>query len=239
MIPILENPRNPFSLPRGAGSEDDLRVRVSAAFVLSAAVLSLSAILLPREWSETRTRTRVSTVTILPYLDLIPLVNADGGGYGSPPGPPDLPALRSYANAVPVKEPLPDTSRSVPAAGTGGDGTEGGMGFGIGSGPGTGSGFGSGPGIGMDVQPVPVWEVFPEYPEAARKRKARGRIELEVRVNDRGQVDSVAVTHNETGDPALEAAAVRAARESRYLPVEINGRTVACRFRRSYRFEGD
>ncbi len=239
MIQILKNPPNPFSAPRGAGSADDFRVHVTIAFVISAAVMSLSAVLLPREWSDTRPRARLSPVTVLPYLDLIPLVNADGGGYGSSTGPPDLSSLQSYANAVPVKEPPPDTSRSVPAAGDGGDGTGGGMGFGIGSGSGTGSGFGSGPGIGIDVQPVPVWEVFPEYPERERKQKARGLIELEVRVDDRGHVDSVRVARNETGNPALEASAVRAARESRYLPVEINGRPVACWFRRSYRFEGD
>ncbi len=238
MIPILKNPPNPFSVPRGAGSENAFRLHVTVAFVISAVVLSLSAMLLPREWSENRTRTQLSTVTILPYLDLIPLINADGGGYGSSTGAPNPAALQSYANAVPVKAP-PDTSRPVPAAGQGGDGTEGGMGFGIGSGPGTGSGFGSGDGIGLDVQPVPVWEVFPEYPEAERRQKARGSIELEVRVNDRGHVDSVRVSRNETGNPALEASAVRAARESRYLPVEINGRPVACWFRRSYRFEGD
>ncbi|MBN2202298.1 energy transducer TonB [bacterium] len=216
-----------------------MRLRTVSAFALSAAILSLSAVLLPREWSDTRPQTRHVQVTVLPYLDLVPLVNADGGGYGSSTGPPDLPALRSYANAVPVKTPAPDTSRSVPLAGDGGDGTEGGMGFGIGSGSGTGSGFGSGEGIGMDVQPVPVWEVFPEYPERERKHKVRGLIELEVRVNDRGHVDSVRVARNETGNPALEASAVRAARESRYLPVEIDGRPVACWFRRSYRFEGD
>jgi TonB family protein len=241
MIPILKNPPNPFSVPRGAGSANSMRLRMAGAFALSAATLALTARLLPRDWSDSRPSNRISTVTIVPYLDLIPLVNADGGGYGSSVGAPDPAALRSYANAVPVKTPTPDTARTAPApaAGEGGDGREGGMGYGTGSGTGTGSGDGSGPGLGIDLQPVPVWEVIPEYPERERKRNVRGLIELEVRVDTRGRVDSVRVTRNGTGNPALAASAVRAAGESRYLPVEIDGRPVACWFRRSYSFEGD
>jgi TonB family protein len=241
MIPILRNPSNPFSVPRGAGSADALRLRMAAAFALSAAILSLAGRLLPRNWSDSRPSNRISTVTIVPYLDLVPLINADGGGYGSSAGAPDPAALRSYVNAVPVKEPSPDTARTtpLPAAGDGGDGMEGGSGYGTGSGTGTGSGAGSGPGLGIDLQPVPVWEVIPEYPERERKRNVRGLIELEVRVDTRGRVDSVRVSKNGTGNPALEASAVHAARESRYLPVEIDGRPIACWFRRSYWFEGN
>jgi TonB family protein len=241
MIPILKNPPNPFSVPRGAGSADALRLRMAEAFVLSALTLTLAACLLPRDWIGSRPSNRISTVTIVPYLDLIPLINADGGGYGSSAGMPDPAALKSYANAVPVKEPPPDTTRTAPAlsAADGGDGTEGGMGYGTGSGTGTGSGNGSGPGLGIDLQPVPVWEVIPEYPERERKRNVRGLIELEVRVDTRGRVDSIRVSENGTGNPALEASAIRAARESRYLPVEIDGRPVACWFRRSYWFEGN
>jgi TonB family protein len=232
---------NPFSVPRGAGNDREFRLRVSAAFVVSAAVLLLAAVLLPGDWTDSRASARNAPVTIVPYLDLIPLLNPEGGGRGSSTGAPDASVLRSYANAIPVKETPPDTARASLAAAVsdGGDGLEGGMGYGTGSGTGTGTGDGGGPGIGLDIQPVPVWEVIPEYPERERKRGIRGLIELEVRVDVQGRVDSVRVSKNETSNGALENAAVRAARQSRYLPVEINGRPVACWFRRSYSFEGN
>jgi TonB family protein len=241
MIPILRHPPNPFSVPRGAGSEGEVRLRISAAFAVSASVLLLAAILLPRDWSDTRPSTRSSPVTVLPYLDLIPLVNADGGGRGSSAGAPDPSSLRAFGNVVPVQSPPPDTARAAVSAAVtdGGNGLEGGMGYGTGSGTGAGTGDGGGPGIGLDIRPIPVWEVIPEYPERERKQGVRGLIELEVRVDAAGRVDSVRVAKNGTPNAALEKAAVRAARESRYLPVEINGKPVSCWFRRSYWFEGN
>jgi TonB family protein len=240
MIPILRHSDNPFSVPRGAGSEQEIRLRVCWAFAASGAALLLAAFLLPRDWKETRPSSRVSPVSVVPYLDLIPFVSPDGGGHGSSAGAPDAVLLPNYANAVPVREVTADTGRPAapPVPGDGG-GPEGGMGYGTGSGTGTGAGNGSGPGVGLDVQPVPVWEVFPEYPERERKQGVRGLIELDVRIDGRGRVDSVRVASNASGNAALENAAIRAARQSRFLPVEIDGRPVACWFRRSYSFEGN
>lgn len=60
-----------------------------------------------------------------------------------------------------------------------------------------------------------------QYTEEARKQRLNGYVELEVELDETGAV--VGATVLRSLDPGLDAAAVDAARRSRYSPARLNG----------------
>jgi TonB family protein len=73
-----------------------------------------------------------------------------------------------------------------------------------------------------------------EYPPEARKRGSQGSVNLVVELNAAGGVQGVSVTSSP--DPSLSEAAVRAVRQFRFSPAEVDGKPAAVRIQYAYNF---
>jgi len=80
-------------------------------------------------------------------------------------------------------------------------------------------------GPGRFVPPVPVRVVWPEFPPSARRGRAGGSVLVRVHVTRQGLVDSVRV-ERPLPEPALNAAAMEAARHLLFEPARMDGRPV-------------
>ena len=65
--------------------------------------------------------------------------------------------------------------------------------------------------------------VLPEYPQAAKAVKASGAVNVQVTIDENGDIISASAT---AGHPLLRAAAVQAARASTFVPTQLNGQPV-------------
>lgn len=65
--------------------------------------------------------------------------------------------------------------------------------------------------------------VKPEYPAAARAVKASGAVNVQITIDEKGNVISAQAV---SGHPLLRAAAVKAARESKFSPTQLSGQPV-------------
>ena len=63
----------------------------------------------------------------------------------------------------------------------------------------------------------------PEYPAAAKAVRAQGAVNVQVTVDEEGNVISVAAV---SGHPLLRAAAVNAAREAKFAPTQLSGQPI-------------
>jgi TonB family protein len=68
--------------------------------------------------------------------------------------------------------------------------------------------------------------VKPAYPPAARAVRAAGAVNVQVTVDEKGGVVSANAV---SGHPLLRAAAVQAARESKFAPTLLSGKPVQVR----------
>ncbi len=73
---------------------------------------------------------------------------------------------------------------------------------------------------GVIREPRKILHVAPIYPEFARQARAQGTVTLECILDATGRVESVKVLGSQ---PLLDDAAVRAVRQWRYTPTELNG----------------
>jgi len=210
-------------------------IRLALSLFISGILLTGFFALLPRQMPLGQPGTKSIRMTSVSLLELIPSVDSQGGGGGTSGVPlPRIPVLPG--KFIPVKEEKADTDLVFPGEIRDEFGSGGGSGGGEGTGIGTGRGSGIGSGYEIEIQPQPIWEVVQEYPEYEKKRGIKGLVELDLLVNTEGLVDSVRVVTNETLNGNLELAAIRAARGSRYLPVQIDGKPVAVWFHKSYSF---
>jgi protein TonB len=69
-------------------------------------------------------------------------------------------------------------------------------------------------------EPRKILHVAPIYPEFARQARAEGAVIIEAILDATGKVESVKVLRSQ---PLLDEAAVRAVRQWRYTPTELNG----------------
>ncbi|MBD1874930.1 TonB family protein [Nodosilinea sp. FACHB-131] len=100
-----------------------------------------------------------------------------------------------------------------------GSGTGSGSGSGSGNGTGSGSGSGSGSGTGQGSRTVACQNcVRPAYPQSALDAGAEGQPMVSVDINPDGSVRSVTLTRS-SGNPAIDQAAIQAARNSQFQPV--------------------
>jgi protein TonB len=77
------------------------------------------------------------------------------------------------------------------------------------------------PRVGSGIrEPKKIAHVAPEYPEIARRARIEGTVILEAVLDATGRVESVRVLRSE---PLLDEAAIRAVRQWRYSPTELNG----------------
>ena len=86
------------------------------------------------------------------------------------------------------------------------------------------------------VPPRPVAEVFPEYPESAKKKGLKGTVKLNIYIDLHGRVTEVVVVNNSTGSNECAEEAIKAARASRFLPAQQGGEPVGTWTAREYGF---
>jgi TonB family protein len=73
----------------------------------------------------------------------------------------------------------------------------------------------------------------PEYPLIAKQARASGPVEVEVLIDEGG---NVVAAHSVSGHPLLQAAAVKAARQAMFTPTRLNGEPVMVRGILTYNF---
>ncbi len=75
--------------------------------------------------------------------------------------------------------------------------------------------------VGQGIrEPKKIVHVAPEYPEIARRAGVEGTVVLEAVLDATGRVESIRVLRSR---PLLDEAAVKAVRQWRYSPTELNG----------------
>jgi len=172
--------------------------------------------------------TRRAMIELKPYAELIRLETGggqgggEGGGSLTAPIPKTIPAM-----PIPVPDALaqtdtlavtPEVSPAIDSSNAGGTGLQGSS---WGSG-GTGWGTGSGTGVGLSRQiiamPRPLVLSIPEYPQAARKAKVEGTVELNIKIDESGKVVNALVVRNTTNNDACAKSAIAAALQCRYQP---------------------
>jgi TonB family protein len=172
--------------------------------------------------------TRRVMVELKPYAEIIRLETGggqgggEGGGSLTAPIPKTIPAM-----PIPVPDALaptdtiamtPEVSPAIDSSNAGGTGLPGSS---WGSG-GTGWGTGSGTGVGLSRQiiamPRPLVLSIPEYPQAARKAKVEGTVELNIKIDESGKVVNALIVRNTTNNDACAKSAIAAALQCRYQP---------------------
>ncbi|MDZ7268803.1 MAG: TonB family protein [candidate division KSB1 bacterium] len=83
----------------------------------------------------------------------------------------------------------------------------------------------------------PLASVFPQFPEAERKKGVRGEVKLSVEISERGRVLSVTILENTTGSELCAEAAKKAAQATRFLPARGRNGPLKSWFTLSYNFD--
>lgn len=87
-----------------------------------------------------------------------------------------------------------------------------------------------------DIQPRPIAEVFPEYPEEDLKKGVEGFVKLFLQVDKKGSVVKTVVLDNTTGSKRCADAASEAALKSRFFPARKNNKAVVAWITKIYTF---
>ena len=220
-----------------AGHPPPGRRRVAAPVAIAVHVVVLGAIVAVSAW-------KIGDVPepSVPILFVAPSSPpAPAGG----PGAEEHPAVRRPASAagpapvaappripavVPtITIPTPDLPTSPGSEGSAG-GTEKGLPGGVGEAIGAGEGAGLGPGDALSarapnvVAPRLLYQVPPEYPEAARRARLQGAVILEAVIGTDGDVDDVRVLSSIS--PLFDEPATRAVRRWKYAAATLDRRAV-------------
>ncbi len=86
------------------------------------------------------------------------------------------------------------------------------------------------------IQPRPLFEVIPEYPEELQKKGIEGTVKLSLHIDANGSVINVIVIENSTGSEACANAARVAALKGRYIPAKKDGQPTDLWITRTYTF---
>jgi TonB family protein len=93
-----------------------------------------------------------------------------------------------------------------------------------------------GAGDALGIEPPALAEDSPaEFPEALRAKGASGEVELQLLIDESGEVAEASVARG--GEPLFEAAALEAARRLVFRPARMGGAPIAARLSFLYRFE--
>jgi len=203
-------------------------LRLLVSYLTASIVVCLLLFLLPENFDTVKEK-RFLIIPISLYSELPVKEDAGGSGSGTSfrlaseelelKGIP-VPSVSADVEATNAKITSAMTSPNAQDSIASGFGD--GIGFGLGNGVGNGIGDGTGNGIqGTDtIPPRPILQVMPQYPKD--ERKVSGKIQLLVKVNASGRVESVIVASNTTDNPAFEKTAIDAAYASRYRPARYN-----------------
>jgi hypothetical protein len=151
--------------------------------------------------------TRSVPVQLQPYAEILRLEpgggqgGGEGGGSLNAPLPKEIPGTSvPVPDAIAQTDTFPVTPAISPAIDSSNAGGTGLPGSSWGSG-GTGWGTGSGDGVGLSkiiAMPRPLMISIPEYPQAARKAKIEGLVELNIKIDETGKVVNAIVMRNTT-----------------------------------------
>ena len=89
--------------------------------------------------------------------------------------------------------------------------------------------------IESEADRVPKHTVVPEYPEAAQRRRIEGRVQVCFHITKKGRPYGIAV--RTSTNRVFEQPAMRAIKESRYLPLEDDARRSGIKTCRTFHFE--
>ena len=92
--------------------------------------------------------------------------------------------------------------------------------------------------VAFDTAPVPVHTVQPQYPELARQAQAAGTVKVLVTIDETGRVVDAVVQASNT-IPALDAAAVAAAKQWLFKPAKQREKPVKVRIIIPFNFKLD
>lgn len=149
-------------------------------------------------------------------------------------------SLQPLALGTEVQPGIPD---GVPGSRSLGPGSDGGAGTGKGGGAGPGRGRGGGPGedrntgggppgsSGLVVPPRLLREVKPLYTPEAMRARIQGMAVVDCLVTTDGSVADARIVRSLDREWGLDAEAVKAARQWRFVPGMLNGRPVPMRVR--------
>jgi len=101
---------------------------------------------------------------------------------------------------------------------------------------GTTGSAGTGQTASIYLQPVLIHDIPPIYPVAARLRGWEGRVVLELLITAEGLVGEIKVVES-SGHQLLDQAAIKAARQWRYLPAQRDGEAIEARLLQAVRFQ--
>jgi len=236
--------------------EERYNFRLLISLICATAIAVFTALLLPEEID--RSKHPIIQNIIFEYTELSRYFknqdSDEGGGGGGGPAPketsadvkvsvPWLPNL-----ATPIISDKQDSSVvseiDIPSKDVGqGIGTGEGSGIGTGKGTGIGGGIGNGIGNGIGdgsgaaiIPPRPLVLRIPEYPASESKKQTSVTIQLSIRVNANGEVDSVVVIKNPTGNIAFVNSALQAAYASRYQPAKLKNKAITTWTKCEYQF---
>jgi|GEM_PF-6629021 len=236
--------------------EQGYSARLFISLAVAALLIILAASQLPDEilrvTSGSPKKVLIEFIDLSAYFKNEPTGEGGGGGGGPARNQEQAPAVSSAVLpenlGIPVPVPMPDSSAAsrldIPTKESGlGVGTGEGSGIGSGAGSGIGNGIGNGIGDGIGdgsggfvMPPRALIMAMPAYPSIDVKYKTAITIQLSVRVNQQGRVDSVIVLKNPTGLAAFENSARQAAFSSRYEPARSGDRAVVCWTKCDYTF---
>lgn len=90
---------------------------------------------------------------------------------------------------------------------------------------------------GVDILPKVLVDVFPDFPDKAKKRGVAGEIVLRLLIEKSGYVNKVELVKNGTGNKDCADAAIQAAYKTRYIPAQRENQKVAVWIIRTYQFK--
>jgi protein TonB len=76
------------------------------------------------------------------------------------------------------------------------------------------------------IPPRPIALVLPEYPEQEKKRRVEGVVRVSLHIDETGRVVDAVVVENTTGSELCAAAALRAAKGTRFIPARRGGKPI-------------
>lgn len=192
------------------------RLRISLVVVLCGTILGFVAALHIPFHREQAPIPQVTTMAVVPEV-----VATSQGRPAAAPSRPKIP-VPVAAEDVPEMDPSEDLNLPFEEfrtdIGLGGTGTDQAL-------PGSGT-------------PRPIVEVIPDYPEKLRKQGITGTVQLGLLVNQDGIVDSAWVLQNSTHNRELANLAIRAALQSKYMPIGGRGK-LALKLIRTYEFKSN
>lgn len=90
--------------------------------------------------------------------------------------------------------------------------------------------------LNLDVKPIVVVDIKPDYPPLARQHKVEGRIYVKVEIDENGSVTGTEILRGPDPDYGLKEACLNAAKKTKFSPAMKNGVRVKTSYTLNYLF---